>query len=101
METWKKWSLEERKEFKLNVAKWRSELIKYKDLNVFYHPNKPAKPYRRSFYDGKVKMVPWNIGLTHGEPSFQVKNREGESIRVFIEDLIEHFEQSYSRPPWE
>lgn len=52
---------EEKKAFIAEVSKWRSELVKFDDFNVYYHPNKPFLPYRKTYLNGYVKMVRWSI----------------------------------------
>ena len=90
MEKESNYTLEERKEYLKRVAKWKSELRRFKNFNVYYHPDNPLKPYRRFFDNGKLRMVAWRID-DYGR--FQVfLNDEKYYINVFdIEEYNNEF----------
>jgi len=82
-----KWTTEEKKEYVDKVKKWRSELVRYQDFNVYYHPDKPEKPYRKKFVNGYFKMVPWKIFNDHISVG-----KDGETYKIKISDLDRHNE---------
>jgi hypothetical protein len=90
MEKESNYTLEEKKEFVERVTKWRSELKRFKNFNVYFHPNNPGKPYRKTFNNGYIKMVAWKID-DYGK--FQVfLNDEKYDINVFeIEEYFNEF----------
>ena len=90
MEQESNYTLEEKKEYFKKVAKWKSELIKFKDFNIYFHPKSPGKPYRKFYSNGHIKMVPWHID---DSGKFQVYlNDEKYHINVFeIEEYANEF----------
>ena len=76
-----KWSKEEKMRYIENAKKWRSELVRYNDFNVYYHPDKPTLPYRRTYQNGYVKMVRWNV---NEDGKFSVlKDNERYTLSIF------------------
>ena len=80
-----KWTKEEKIEYAERVKKWRTELKRFKDFNVYYHPDKPEKPYRKKFVNGYFKMVPWQIFNDHISVG-----KDGETYKIKISDLDRH-----------
>ena len=73
------YTLEQKKAFAENVAKWKSELIKIPNKNIFIHPEKPTRPYY-AIKDGKYwKHKPYTI--INGEIRY-TKNGETQYIPV-------------------
>ena len=91
------WTKEEKAEYVSKVKKWRSELKRYQDFNVYYHPDLPTKPYRKKYDNGYFKMVPWKI--------FKDKisvGKDGEIYKIKIADLEAHNNgfDSYGNGSW-
>ena len=75
------WSKEEKRRYVEEVVQWRSELVRYYDFNVYYHPDKPTLPYRRIYQNGYIKMARWNVN-ENGEFSV-LKDNERYTLNIF------------------
>jgi len=61
MKQQKQWTQQEKQQYAEDVRRWKSKLVRYRDFNVYYHPDKPTLPYRKTFQNGYPKMVRWNV----------------------------------------
>jgi hypothetical protein len=43
--TQKQWTLEEKLEYVEKIKRWKDELIKVSEKNIYYHPEKHWRPY--------------------------------------------------------